>query len=218
MKSAIQQIELALKKLYNLETSHKAENFLVLVPSEVPLKTKPCSGKLLIQQKPSQDELQIGIYLNPPVHQELRNFSHWGPKEQWNTQQLNAFSVATEELSHFHYVVFNSQGKRQISQFELELQGEIDKFLLTYFSPSSQETLTDQFDQIFSRFFSSFYLLPELTQNEKERYQNAITSARNFLKRHRRLLTDPQKKESALRLLRRFYRLSQSEKLSWISI
>lgn len=218
MKTAVKKIDRALKSLYNLDTPHRAERFLIHLADKKSAPDRPCEGKLLIQEvepeKGMDGDVNVGIYLNSPVRQSLADYENWGPQVTWSLTQLNAFSVATEEVSHFHYLVFHSRVPRQVSQFELELQGEIDKFLLAFFSNVELQSLTDLFDSLFIRFFEHYSLRADLNAAERERYTRATQGARNFLRKHRRLLADPNGQEKALRLLRRFYRLDQAEKVS----
>jgi hypothetical protein len=64
---------------------------------------------------------------------QLASFQNW-QGTAWSHDQIAAFTLVAEEVSHFHYLLHHAHQGRQVSQFELELQGDVDKLLLTYFA------------------------------------------------------------------------------------
>src|SRR5205823_14442801 len=126
------------------------------------------------------------------------------------------FSVAAEEVSHFQYLLFHATSGRSVSQFELELQGEIDKFLLTFFAVSSGGKFDEQlFGTLFEQFFYHFHLAESLTQEQRVRYMEANHVAKRFIRRCGKLLAlEGGRRDRAFSLLRRFYRVDSAEKLS----
>lgn len=87
---------------------------------------------------------------------------------------MDAFCAATEGVSHFVYFTFcGAQLNRPVSQIELELQAEIDKFLvLRLFAPVEDDLVGRLFEQI--RFHES------LTPDEQERYVVANRVGRRY--------------------------------------
>jgi hypothetical protein len=225
MKSAVRKIDRALKNLYNLEMNYRAEEFLVeddapFLTTRVGSAEEGFRGALLVQSHPTRGlerGLSIGIYLNEPVKRELGNFPRaW--RGQWSGAQLSAFAVAAEEVSHFNYLLFHAQGGRSLSQFELELQGEIDKFVLTFFARvQSGEKPPVIFESLFEQLFVRFRLAENLTEEQRDRYLEASNFAKSFVLRCQKYLGSPSGYERAFRLLRHFYRLNTSEKVSLIS-
>lgn len=209
MKKAIQDIETALLNLNALEFPLKAEDFLT--DTEWPFQkaaTQTLDGALYIHQ-PDED-LQLGIYLSSDVRKALENYPTWRENE-WNAHQLHFFSVAIEELSHFFYVVYHSRSGRQLTQLELELQGEIDKFLVLYFSKA-----TATFENLFETVFENFRLASKLSLEQQNRYQNANRLAKRFISKLRKYLTEPLQRQNALDRIRKFYRLGLADKVSQI--
>ena len=88
---------------------------------------------------------------------------------------LDAFCVATEGVSHFVYFTFcGEQQERPVSQIELELQAEIDKFLvLKVLYPVQDPSLVP-------RLFENFQLAQHLSKTEQERYLVANRAGKRY--------------------------------------
>jgi hypothetical protein len=216
LKYVVRIIDHALKRLYNIDPKYRADEFLLKKPIEAKsIGSADFQGALFIQSTTDHD-LTLGIYFNHQVKNQLSHFSDW-KNSQWTPTQIRAFTVATEEISHFNYLIFHAEKGRSLSQFELELQGEVDKFVLTYFAQSSgdpakqSELRTSLFEQLFYK----FRINTNLTSEERERYQDANNFAKEFVKKWIRTFeTNPQ--EPSFKLLRTFYRLNSADKVSLV--
>jgi hypothetical protein len=88
---------------------------------------------------------------------------------------LDAFCVATEGVSHFVYLTFcGTRQLRPVSQIELEIQAEIDKYLVL------RVLFTIPGTNLVSRLFDRFRLAERLTSHEQERYQVANRAGRRY--------------------------------------
>lgn len=226
MRSVVRKIDRALKALYNLDGTYNAEEFLIKRPyvSNVSrgihldrmVANAALQGALFIRpgMNRSSTEISLGIYLSEGVRKNLATLRRW-PQSQWTWEQVDAFSIAAEEVSHFQYLLFHASSGRPVSQLELELQGEIDKFLLTYFAVMAGKHFDERiFESLFEQFFYRFHLAANLNEEQKVRYLDANAFAKRFILRCERHLAGPGGNERAFRLLRRFYRLDATEKLS----
>jgi hypothetical protein len=148
MKAAIRRIDRALKELNNLDQTLRAEDFL-LAPKE----GRAPAGALYIQEQ--GDDVSVGIYLNSGVARELGTFPKWKMGEL-TLDQKRAFAVASEEVSHFHYLLFHLAGGRAVSRLEMELQGEVDTFLLSYFASAEAGKEETAFETAFAQAFEHF--------------------------------------------------------------
>ncbi len=217
MKAAVKKIDRALKDLNQVENTQRAENFLI---SHSPLHVDNSAeldeyhGALLVRSV-GRSSLSLGIYLNQNVTTALTEVKHWDPRI-WSKEQVKAVTVATEEVSHFHYLLANANAGRQISQFELELQAEIDKFMLLFFAlePNREES-EKTFETLYEMLFERFHFKEELSESEKARYDEANKIAKTFVLKCKDYL-ESKDYESALKLLRQFYRLGSSEKISLV--
>ncbi len=222
MRQIIQKFDRALKALYNLPAPHRAENFLI-VPSSPKLKNiekvkqNSDQGAVIVKYLKGASTVDLGIFFGDKIRAGLHQAESLEPAH-WQQHQLHALSVAAEEISHFHYLIDRCQLDRQVTQLELELQGEIDKFLLLFFLIQQlTEEDTKLFEVLFEKVFFDFSWSPHLTLDQKARYEEANTHARQFIKNFGETIWTKRTLEEALSHLRHFYRLSQSEKLGFIA-
>ncbi len=209
MKSVILQIDLALKRLYNLHSPLSAVDFLVRKPVDKLVHGAPAGALYIVEPGHAHEDLYLGIYLNSETTVGLESFSHWG--QSWSTAQIAAFGVAAEEISHFHYLAHHAPTGRGVSHLELELQGEIDKFLLTFFA---QGTDPERFGSLLDQYFQNYSWFEQMSAEQKARYEAASRLAKTFLVKNAGLACDVSAREKFLRFLREFYRLSLEEKIS----
>ena len=165
------------------------------------------SGALLIYCPSNKNEMELGIALSPTVQAELNSLDP-KPFSMWTHNEINAFSVVSEEISHFKYLVFHSTQQRGVSQLELEFQGEIDKFLLLYIFSKLD------FNSVFSTLFEHFSISDSLTNEEKDRYQMANQLSKEFLLKNRDCFANDKSFSDFLSLLRALYRMGPQEKFS----
>lgn len=124
---------------------------------------------------------------------------------------MDAVCVAAEGISHFVYFIFCGEMQaRAVSQVELELQAEIDKFLLLRVvcglgGPALREALFDRFE-----------LGPHLSEVQRDRYLVANRAARRYARWIDHVLTRGQAPR-ALRDARDLYRMPFAAKLEHIA-
>ena len=125
------------------------------------------------------------------------------------------FLVAVEGVSHFLYVMVRARAERPFSALELELQAEVDKYLLALLIAWAADRRGPE--GLRERLFSRIRLHADLSDEEVERYKTANAMAGEYAAslearfvRHRAL--GPLLDET-----RRFYRLGCAEKLDHIA-
>lgn len=210
MKNAIRKIDQAIKSLYHLESCYNAADFLLRKPAISAQMVREVQGSMYLVSE--GETLSIGIYFHPKVRTELSEYPRWRDGA-WTLDQKNAFATASEEVSHFHYFLYHSNQGRQVSQFELELQGEIDRFLLLFFNESNPEK---KFEDLFESVFSNFRWVNGLSEEEKERYQDAHQYAKKFTLSLREKLKTKAGILKTVEFLRKYYRLSSMDKMSYL--
>ncbi len=216
MKTAIRRIDRAIKALNNVEHEHRAEDFIVREPEPVG-QTDPAGALYIREERDAESEgVAVGIYFHPKVVRELGSFRRW-KMHNLSLPQKRAFSVASEEVSHFNYLLRQVHAGREVSRFELELQGEVDTFLLIFFATTGRGRETEAFDMVFRQAFEAFRLVDGLDAGEQERYREANQTARQFLRKLREELCRPETRAAALRRIRHFYRVGLAEKMSLIA-
>lgn len=150
----------------------------------------------------------MAIALHPRVLIDLHNLNE-ALFSNWNHQQVQSFSVATEEISHFRYFVFHTDQKREVSQLELEFQGEVDKFLLLYL-------LSQEYEKSFQTLFEHFSFSSNLTKEQTERYVEAHQLAKEYIQKRRDCFASSQDFSELLKELRAHYRMSPQERFSLV--
>lgn len=201
MKSLLGKIDTALGSIYEIDTSIKSADYVTRQAHP----KKP--GVLLIRNDDSEaKEVEVAIAFNSEIKTILEQLST-ETFASWSLDQNRAFSVIAEEISHFRYFIFHAEKNRQISQLELEFQGDIDKFLLFYL-------LSQNFDLVYAQLFESFSLSSDLTTEEKERYLTANQLAREFITKNRSHFGSIEQFSDFLKALRALYRMSPQDKFS----
>lgn len=123
------------------------------------------------------------------------------------TDDADSLMQALEGVSHFVYLSERVRTGLPTTKLELELQAEVDKFVLLALegSPRDARARAAICEKLFERV--SFLHAPESEDGERYRLANAL--AARFVRR-----LNPQVGAAALReRLRRFYRAGQAEKI-----
>lgn len=198
-----------LEGLYAIEPQPPVTGFLI--PREAAHQYPGGGSRTLVVE--DGHEVSVGVVLEPEVADRLASRD---PRVQLDESNLGAFCTAAEEVSHFLYVLFCARFERSVTQLELELQGEVDKYLCSVFLLSLQNegAVSSRLRELL---FRHYHLQPALSAEQVQRYQAASRLAerycgwleRRFLRRSR--LAD------LARESRRFYRLGQREKLERIA-
>jgi hypothetical protein len=215
-----------LKRLYHLEEAYRAEDFLIKEPyfqarvavgnARIPTVAPEFNGALFVKEDGNREDLSLGIYLNTSVWKELSTFRRWR-SDEWSRRQTGAFTVAAEEVSHFHYLLYHATRGRSVSHLELELQGEIDKFVLTFYANRAiAKDAHDTFTRLFEQMFHDFSLADRLSEEEKTRYLDASHFAKLFIRKCEKYFADSKPDPRAFEILRKFYRLNITEKVSYV--
>jgi len=214
MKLTLRKIEKALKELYLINPELRVENFLVRSPEDIGFKPKRNLPGVLLVENVSAEEINVALYFNAPTRVALGSAMRRLPSA-WSSELSQAFSVAVEETSHFHYLAHHAIEGRKLKASELELQAEIDKFLLFFYSKLRESpNRTKAFQEAFEKCFEKISWQKGLSTEEKERYAFADNEAKKLLSRIRTLLEDSSHREKLLDFLRNYYRMDIEKKLA----
>lgn len=196
-------VQRRLERLYALEPGAPVAEFLIAADTAEPL---PGEGsRTLVEQH--GDEVRLGVVLDATVEARIGD-----PRVSLDARNLDALCVLTEEVSHFLYVMFCARAGRSVTRLELELQGDVDKYLTAAALLSLQNEgalSTGLRDALFRR----YRLRNGVAGESAERYREASRLAfawcgfleAEYLRRAR--LADLRREA------RRFYRLGQRDKL-----
>jgi len=212
---AIAKLQRCLERLYDVSVGHDVEDFLThdaILTRQ--LDNSPSARaipeKLLLHE--TADGLDIALFLEKELVERLR---HDDPTERLHAGNLGDFLTALEGVSHFLYLVWSAHYERRVSLLELELQAEIDKFILAaMLLARGKEGCVPAGLHPF--LFDAASLDPALDADLRERYRDANSYARRYCAWLQRRFMTRRREPGMMSELRRFYRLGHHEKLSRI--
>ncbi|MCM2257028.1 MAG: hypothetical protein NDJ94_15355 [Vicinamibacteria bacterium] len=204
------EVQRRLENVYALPPQQPVTTFLV--GSEQAAELPGARSRVLVTQ-PAADEIELGVVFEPEL---LRRLAADDPRTGLHGGNLGAFCTLTEEVSHFVYLAFCAGAGRSVTQLELELQAEVDKFLTAAFLLSLQrEGAVSR--HLREALFRRYTLAAGLSTDEAERYHVASALAFRYCGFLERAFLRPARLHDLLREARRFYRLGQREKLEKIA-
>jgi len=201
-------VQRGLEALYALE--HEAPVTEFLIPQDAAGGYPGGGSRTVLKQ--DGDEIALGVVLEDEVGECL---SLRDPREHLDRGNLGPFCTMTEEVSHFVYLLFCARSQRTVTQLELELQGEVDKYLNAVFLLSLQNDGAVS-SRLRDLLFRQYHLADDMPAERAERYHLASDLAYRYCG----YLEDRYLRSSRLsdlaREARRFYRLGQRDKLERI--
>ncbi|MFT5133454.1 MAG: hypothetical protein ACI9SC_001926 [Gammaproteobacteria bacterium] len=204
-----------LQKIYDLPTSHHIQDFLITSNSELSqvegeLKSRHSDEKLLVHQ--SDNELLVSLFIAEDLLQKLESDN---PYKNLNQNNIADFCTVLEGVSHFLYLTWNAGHDRSVSQLELELQAEVDKFVSIYNLFRMQGNLVEP-AVLMQWLFENCSFAANLDADELDRYQMANQLAHRFCQHIEAFMGSTRNQGKAYRQLRRFYRRRHLHKLEGI--
>jgi hypothetical protein len=205
------KLEALLHELYALDVGYAVDDFLITdaaVAGSLDGGGRKIDEKLLIAE--ADGEADVALYLEQEL---LERLERRNPLTRLDADNLADFWAALEGVSHFIYYAWNAARDKPVSLFELELQGEVDKFVTTEMLLRAQHGREPS--GLHGWLFDAPTLDPVLGDEERERYRRANRYAAKYC---RRLAATRGGADDAARQreLRQFYRLSQRSKLALI--
>ena len=204
-----------LSAFYETPVEHCVTDFLVTDARLAAALAADCSApgnreRLLLRQ--SGDCLDVSLYIDQGI---LTALADENPYEQLTSNNLNDFLIALEGVSHFNYVLWNAVYEKSVTQLELELQAEVDKFV------TATMLLVDQgasraLESFHHALFSNVSFDCNLSAQEETRYREANHYAAKYCDRLSRRFPHRHREPSFINELRRFYRMPQNDKIKCI--
>lgn len=193
----LQPIQEALEKLYRFRGDFDVGDFVIPTPG--------VREKLIVQERPQH--LDLALLIGPEILQTLERHSPW---EHLSERNLDSFCVAVEGVSHLLYLSAAAKEDRPVSQLEIEIQAEIDKYLLVAFLLRQQK---QDYGSLMPRLFENFSFSRGLLPSQEVRYVMANRFAGKFCAFLETEFIRHKKWGEALLRARRFYRLNHWNKL-----
>lgn len=118
---SLQRLQGAIDGLYRLGVAHPVDDFLQPMHPDHP---EAARRELVLVNEHDGDppQAEIAVLLDPDVVRVLQG--HGVP----GLSRFQAWCLALEAVSHFVLLAFRAANDRPVSQLELELQAEVDKF------------------------------------------------------------------------------------------
>ena len=201
-------VQRRLESLYALDPEAPVTDYLV--PPDAAGHLPGGGSRTLVAQ--DGDEVSVGVVLDDTVSDSL---ARTDPRERLDGSNLGSFTTLTEEVSHFLYVLSRARRDQPLTQLELELQGEVDKYLVVLFfrGLADEGAVSERLRELL---FVRYDLAAGLSEESRERYHEASRLANRYCRwLESRYLRG--RRDGLARETRRFWRLGQREKLETIA-
>lgn len=202
-----------LSSLYRVDASHDIRDYLVTDPVLAQVLSQGAMATnteetLLVSE--DREGVAMSLYLDAEMLARLESDS---PLRRLHVDHLDDFWKVLEGISHFNCMTWKAMRDRSVSLLELELQGEIDKFVSAMLIAEDQDNASLQ-EGLHTWLFETARLKEELDGAERERYAAANRYAARFC--HRLRARWQELGELPIEELRRFFRLQLRDKISHI--
>ena len=205
-RSLLARLQLGIEALYRVETRLAIDAFLIdgetrdgLGPARAPRE------QLLLRE--SQGELGMALFVDDVT---LANLARHDPAARLDDRNFTDFCLVVEGVSHFIYVALAAARERPVSQLELELQAEVDKFVCCLLVGGGAPDLR-------GRLYGDVSYAADLDAAERERYRIANQEASRYAAALDRRFVARAQTLTLLAEVRRFYRMDLPDKLGRIA-
>ncbi len=208
----LNKLQTCLEDIYEIPSQHRVQDFVIhdavlaaqLDNSDNP---RPLSEKLLIHQQ--GNNIDITLYLDQRIMHRLEQLD---PTASLTNDNIHDFWVALEGISHFIYLTYHAAYERAISLFELELQAEVDKYIMSAFLLGQQGNQAMP-DSLHYHLYRKVDFDQRLLPDELQRYVRANKLAAKFAAFIAYCINNRIASPRIINTLRRFYRLPQQQKI-----
>ena len=206
MTSVLSHMQRSLESLHDVKTELDVEAYLIdsEVRSEIPGALFHVPEQLFVRD--ALDSCELALYIDASILNALKRDN---PFKHLHAHNLEHFCVALEGVSHFVLVAFCGNHGRCVSALEMEIQAEVDKFVMIWAMLIRQEgrfAATRHMFEVLPQLFESYALHDGLSQNEIERYHAASLTARMYCYFLLQRYADTPFGSSMKHHMRRFYR------------
>jgi hypothetical protein len=203
----------ALAEIYDLPSTPDVREFLLTDRAQLAaMSSRQSDEQLLLAEE--GDTLAMALYIDPQV---LLRLASRDPLESLTHENLADYLTAAEGVSHFVYVAWNTGFDKPVTLLELELQAEVDKYVLGAWLLSAQNA--GRFPcELHRALFDRTRVDPVAAEGREGLYRMASRYAARFCRRLAAMLERKRRgsMRESLAELRRFYRLGNARKLAYI--
>lgn len=199
-------------RIYGLELDVDIRDFLITEDLCARFGADPRHSKVLVRQDEVREELELGVYIDEEKLGRLREIDL---SSSMTSESFDSLVTAIEEVSHFAYLLFSAGRKRAVTELELELQAEVDKFVTATMLLASRNRGRVP-KNLLDRLFGDFEIRSDLDARKRERYEAATSLASRYCSYFVQAALSRDRFQRVLPELRSFYRLTQRGKIGRI--
>jgi hypothetical protein len=203
----------ALAEIYDLPATPDVREFLLTDRAHLAeMSSRQSDEQLLLAEE--GDTLSMALFIDPQV---LLRLAGRDPLESLTHENLADYLTVAEGVSHFVYVAWNTVYDKPVTLLELELQAEVDKYVLCAWLLSAQNA--GRFPcELHRALFDRSRVDPVAAEGREGLYHTASRYAARFCRRVAARLERRRRgsMRETLAELRRFYRWGNARKLAHI--
>lgn len=177
MISLLRDCQSQLARLYDLAPGASIDQFLVDADFADRLSPMASAGKETVLISEDGEFLSLGVYFHPDVSQHLQ---HETTRHALAEGAFPAFCAMVEGVSHFLVLDHHSQHDVPLTVLEMEIQAEVDKFILARIHSMDQIQERQDLQHLHQQLFSAFEIRESASPIEQERYRFASEAAARF--------------------------------------
>ncbi len=215
MAPQVGTVQRHLERIYAIAPGCRADEHLVadglLAEADAAPRWRP-EEQLLVREGQGDAELELGLYLAPGLLDRLQRDD---PLDRLHDGNLADLCLLIEGVSHFLGVAWHAIQERPVTCLELELQAEIDKYVLALLIATRQARGRVPHG-LHRRLFREARYAPGLPHHARQRYHRASRYAAHYCSYLERRHLHRGGPADLVRELRHFYRLQQRAKLGLI--
>jgi hypothetical protein len=210
----LRSLQRLLETIYDVPSGHDVRDFLVTERRHLPVERRAHAADeelVLVEQR---RRAYLMLYIDSAVLARLRERD---PLRALDGGNIADFWVALEGVSHFSCLMWNAGHTRGISLLDLELQAEVDKYIVSFWLLRTQHP-THRPHELHHTLFVRTHVNPALPAARQQIYAKATHYAARFCSALQTSLLSnrPGQRRGAIATLRRFYRLTSAGKLRYI--
>lgn len=211
----LRSLQHLLEGIYDTRSGHDVERFLLTQRHQLPLPRQHLAAEEELVLVTEASDTFLGVFIDGAVLQRLERHN---PLHALDGNNLGDFWTALEGVSHFSYLMWNAAHDRGVSQLELELQAEVDKYVASFWLLRAQNPghLPVELRHVL---FEKTRVNTQLEPARQHLYAAASRYAARFCARLESTLGSERRvlRRAAVTALRRFYRLGSTGKQQHIA-
>ncbi len=212
---ALNFVQQQLEGIYRISVDYDVEDFLITDPElarqlDTSAEARQAREKLLVRQ--TEQNLDLSLYLDRQV---VDGLAGTAPEDWFKGHAIDPFLVALEGVSHFLYVTWNAGFQKPVTLMELEMQAEVDKFIMGALVASVCDD-TPSPEHLLDTLFARAEFDESLSDNAAELYRSASRYAGRYCHHLMNRFRGVYGGHDMMQDLRYFYRLAQPGKVRHI--